>query len=116
MLFSLLAIAHCQAQPVDQHRREKELALDAQIAAELRKRVTVIALPSVDEYLCRIGSYLAAPLKDAAPTCTFAIIAEDTSGGLHERITLPGCYIFVPAKQVQTGPTCAVTAFQPVSF
>lgn len=107
---SVLAIAHCQAQPVDLHQREKELALGARIAAELRQRVTVNALPSVDEYLRRIGSHLAAQFKDADPACTFAVIAKDTSGGLHEPITLPGCYIFVPAKlfvQVRNEPEFA---------
>jgi predicted Zn-dependent protease len=32
--------------------------------------------------------------------CSFTVMADDTDGGIHEPIALPGCAIFVPARLV----------------
>jgi beta-barrel assembly-enhancing protease len=73
-------------------------ALGAQVADDLRLRTAPIAVPTVDAYLTRLGAQLISELPAPRPTCTFSVIANDTSGGIHEPIALPGCYIFIPAQ------------------
>jgi len=82
---------------VDFYSLEKEASLGRQLAAEFRKRTTVIDSPTVQDYLDRLGRRLESHLPDANFPFTFSAIAEDPCPAIHEPAALPGGYVFVPA-------------------
>jgi predicted Zn-dependent protease len=81
---------------------QKEVALGAQMAQEVRQRTTPIDSAAVREYVERIGLQLASQLPDAAFQYAFSVIADDGGGQIHEPCSLPGGYIFVPAGLILT--------------
>jgi predicted Zn-dependent protease len=82
---------------VNLYSTEKKAALGVRLAGDIRSRSTAIASPTVDAYLARLGTRLVAQMQDQRSSYTFAVIADDTSGGIHEPLALPGGYVFVPA-------------------
>ncbi len=76
---------------------EKEGALGRQLAAEFRKRTTLIDRPTVQNYLDHLGQTLEPHVPDANFPFTFRAIAEDPCPATHEPVALPGGYVFVPA-------------------
>jgi len=82
---------------VNSYKLEKEASLGRQLAAEFRKRTTVIDSPTVQDYLDRLGRRLESHLPDANFPFTFSAIAEDPCPAIHEPAALPGGYVFVPA-------------------
>ena len=94
-LFAQVAISN---RGVNFYSIEKERALGAELAGELRQRTTRISTRDIDAHLLRLGARLVAQIQDPLHQYTFSLIAEDTSGGLHEPHSLPGGYLFVPAS------------------
>jgi predicted Zn-dependent protease len=76
---------------------EKEAALGKQLATDFRKRTTPIDVPSVQNYVDRLGQRIAAQIPDAQFRFTFSVIADDPCRTIHEPAALPGGYVFVPA-------------------
>ena len=80
----------------------KETALGAQLAHDIRQRTTAIENPLVQEYVERVGDKLAAEIPNRNFSYVFALIADDAGGQTHEPLSLPGGYIFVPASLIRT--------------
>jgi predicted Zn-dependent protease len=102
MIAPLLVSA--QEQPAGQGRgvnfysKEKEAALGAALAKEVRRETKEIANAAVREYVERLGRQLVAQLPEATFTYTFEVTSDDASGSdLKEPLALPGGYIFVPS-------------------
>lgn len=94
-------ISSAQERPIGKgvnfYSREKEAALGAQLAAELRQKTTPIDRAAVRDYVERIGAKLTAQLLDTGITYSFSSITNNISNTTHEPYALPGGYIFVPA-------------------
>jgi len=85
----------------------KETALGAQIAQDIRQRTTAIDDPIVQEYVERVGQKLAAEIPGANFKYSFALIADDLGGETHEPLSLPGGYIFVSAALIRSAASQA---------
>jgi beta-barrel assembly-enhancing protease len=95
-LFILIVAVAASAQD------NKETALGAQLAQDIRQRTTAIENPSVQEYVERVGRKLAAEIPDANFKYTFVLIADDLGGETHEPLSLPVGYIFVSAALIRS--------------
>ena len=99
MMLSCLAL-NAQEQPIGRgvnfYNKEKEAALGAEMAPDLRRSTTAIESATVKGYVERLGRQLAAQLPDGS-AFTFCVVADDLSGPTHEPLSLPGGYLFVPA-------------------
>jgi predicted Zn-dependent protease len=87
----LIACAVAAAQP------DKESALGAALADNLRRHSTTVESPLALDYVNRLGARLAAHLGGKPVTFTYAIIADPFGGSSHKPLWFPGGYIFVPA-------------------
>lgn len=76
---------------------EKEAALGRQLAADFHQQTTPIDSETAQNYLDHLGQRIAAQVPDAAFPYTFSVIADDPCRAVHEPVTLPGGYVFVPA-------------------
>src|SRR5580698_203836 len=97
----LTAFSICaQAQPrfANFYSVEKERALGASEAQDLRRRTTPLNNSAALDYVQNMGARLADQISHANFSYTFAVIKEDQGGALHEPVALPGGYIFVPAS------------------
>ncbi|HYW46304.1 MAG TPA: M48 family metalloprotease [Bryobacteraceae bacterium] len=101
-LLALLAVASAQERPpgkgVNFYSLEKEAALGAQLAAEVRKVNPPLESGAVTAYIGQIGRRLAAQLPPGGVSFTFAAITGPAEN--HEPIALPGGYIFVPSSLI----------------
>src|SRR5712664_238770 len=88
-------------QGVNFYSVEKEAAIGASLARDVRQNTTAIDSPAVRDYVQRIGGQLSAQLS-SPPSYTVSVIADDRGGPSHEPLSLPGGYIFVPAKLILT--------------
>jgi predicted Zn-dependent protease len=79
---------------------EEEAALGASLAAEVRRQTTPIDSAVVHDFVNRIEARLAAQIPDAPFPYTLAVIADDPNNATHEPVSLPGGYIFIPAKLI----------------
>ena len=79
----------------------KETALGAQLAQDIRQRTTAIENPLVQEYVEQIARNLAAEIPNANFKYSFVLIADDLGGETHEPLSLPGGYIFVSAALIR---------------
>lgn len=98
MLAGMLAVGE-ERQPgqgVNLYSKEKEAALGAELAAEVRHANTVLESATVRDYVARLTRQLAAQLPQDGVTYTSEVITGQTNV-LHEPISLPGGYIFVHA-------------------
>jgi predicted Zn-dependent protease len=87
-------------QGVNFYSREKEAALGAQLAQEVRQRTTPLDSAAVHDFVERVGWKLAAQLPDAGISYSFTAIADDVNGSTHEPLSLPGGYILVSASLI----------------
>jgi beta-barrel assembly-enhancing protease len=96
-LLSLLGVASAQQQPgkgVNFYSCDKEAALGASLASQMRHDTIPFDSPTVADYIDELAQRLAAHMPTGCPT-TFqvAIVTDDTI--LHEPISLPGGYLYV---------------------
>jgi predicted Zn-dependent protease len=90
-------------QGVNFYSREKEAALGAKLAADLRKNTMSLSSPAAHDFVAQLGLRLATQLPAGSPTCTFEIVTDNPlANELNEPIALPGGYIFVSAGLVRT--------------
>ena len=99
-LFALLGLASAQqrqpGQGVNFYSCDKEAALGAQLANQVRRDTVPLASDPVREYVERVGGLIAAHLPTGCPASfTFAVVTDETV--TNEPMALPGGYIFVPA-------------------
>ncbi len=89
------AYAQSPSMPGETYSCEKEAALGAHLAADVRRTMTVVDIPVVREYLEEVGRRIAAHLPTACPTpFTFTVVSDDTR--THEPLALPGGFLYVP--------------------
>src|ERR1700682_2872657 len=94
--FSFLLLASLAGSAQGQHpgpgvnlyNREKEAALGAQLAQEVRHRTTPLDSVVVREFLEQIARRLAPQLPDDGMSYTFTPIADDVSGPTHEPLSV----------------------------
>ncbi|MCC6394965.1 MAG: hypothetical protein IT167_30510 [Bryobacterales bacterium] len=77
--------------------RQKETALGASLARDVRSRNPVIEDPMVQAYIEGLGRRLAAKMPDVELAWTFHVIRNDWGGRAREPVALPGGFLFVPA-------------------
>jgi predicted Zn-dependent protease len=78
---------------------EREAALGAQIAQEIRRQSTVIESPAVLYYIHRVSEKLSAQVPQLPPLKLELTSDFDTGAApLHEPIALPGGYTFIRAR------------------
>ena len=104
----LAAVAACAQAPepardVNLYTGQKEAALGAQLAQEVRRHSTALELPAAQEYVERIGRELATKLPNE-PKHTFEVTGAPGSH-MREPFVLPGGYIFIPATLFLTAQT-----------
>lgn len=101
MTLAALAASAQDRQPekgVNFYSVQKEAALGANLAAEVRSQTTPIDSAVVRDFVTKIGLRLSTQITNAPFPYTFAVIADDSNNATHEPASLPGGYIFVPAK------------------
>jgi predicted Zn-dependent protease len=74
------------------------MALGASLAQQVGRATTPLDSPAALEFVQRLGAKIAAQLPEPRFSYTFAVIAGDQNNSLHEPLSLPGGYIFVPAS------------------
>jgi beta-barrel assembly-enhancing protease len=77
------------------YSREKEAAVGAQIAQQVRQTATPVDNAAALAYVQQMGAKLAAQFPEPSFPFTFALVAGSTQ---QEPVVLPGGYIFVPAN------------------
>jgi len=103
LLFALTLSAQERqvGQGVSFYSVEKEAAIGASLARDVRQNTTAIESPAVRDYVQRIGGLLSA--KVSSPLrYKFSVIADDRGGPTHEPLSLPGGYIFVSSRLILT--------------
>jgi predicted Zn-dependent protease len=83
---------------VNFYSKEKEAALGASLATDVRKNITIVESATLSQYVDRIGRKLAAVLPDSGATYTFTVVEDSLGRSTHEPLALPGGYIFIPAN------------------
>lgn len=94
-VLAFLSLPLLAQQGVNFYSIEKEVALGAGLASEIRKQSQPLAVPEADAYAKRIGAQLVARLAERPFDYTFE--ATSTSGST-EPLALPGGYVFIPAR------------------
>ena len=89
-------------QGVNFYSTEKEIALGAHLANEVRQKTTPLNSAAALDYVEGIARRFATQLADTRFTYTMAVIADDRGGHTHEPLSLPAGYIFVPANLILT--------------
>ncbi len=79
---------------------QKEAGLGASLAAEIRRQTTPIDSAVVRDFVTKVGGRLSSQMQGAPFSYTFAVIADDPNSATHEPVSLPGGYIFIPAKLI----------------
>jgi predicted Zn-dependent protease len=101
-LFSVLVTVLPAAAQVNFYSMEKEAALGAQLASQVRGKTAMVGNATVRAYVEKIGGKLAAVMPGPPYTFTFAVTVDGRGGQTHEPLSLPGGYIFVPADLILT--------------
>ncbi len=101
---ALLIARESQDRPQSQdphfYSTEKEAALGEQLALQTRRRTTPLGLADVDDYVEKLGRRLAAHMPNAPENWTFSVITDQRGGSTCEPLSLPGGFIFVPARLI----------------
>ena len=74
---------------------EKERALGAQLASQVRSSTTSLGLVEVDKYVQNLVRRLAKQMPDARGEWEVSVIRDRRIGLTREPIALPGGYVFV---------------------
>lgn len=98
-IFMAAVSLRAQVDPV----RQKETALGAQLAAETARTTTAFDSAAASDYIDRIGRRLAGAIRGTPYRYSFAWVLDDRGGFTHEPLSLPGGYIFVPARLLAAG-------------
>jgi predicted Zn-dependent protease len=97
-LAGISAGAQQPSQGVNLYSKEKEAALGAVLAEDLRKETKPLASDTVRAYVERLGARLAAQAPEGSGPYRFEVVADDTwANAVFEPVALPGGYIFVRA-------------------
>ncbi len=96
-LLSMTLIAAAQQAGPISSEREKDAALGAALAKEIRQHTEPFESPSVQKYVADLGGVLRAPLLGPSQPLTVDVVTDPMNGPTHEPVTLPGGYIFVAA-------------------
>ncbi|HWB84026.1 MAG TPA: M48 family metalloprotease [Bryobacteraceae bacterium] len=103
-LFSLIGVLlNAQEIPrskVNLRSQDKEAALGAQLANEVRNRTSSLGDAAVLGFVEDVGWRLAPHVTGANSHWEFAVIRDDAGGNTHEPLSMPGGYIFVPANLI----------------
>jgi predicted Zn-dependent protease len=100
-ILNLLAIPLVAAQPINSYSLEKEAALGAELAKEVRRTTHPLeGAPTAQQYLTRIALALRPGLPDPHQTFRFTIVADPIGGATHEPCAIPGGDIFAPANLI----------------
>jgi len=89
-----------QNQSINSSASEKEAALGAVLAAQVRRQTTSLGLASVDRYVENLGHRLAVQMPNAPQDWKLNVIRDHEDGSTHEPLSLPGGWIFVPAQLI----------------
>ncbi len=73
----------------------KEAALGAQLANDIRAHTTAVDSPAVQSYVDVIGQKLAKQFPSDDVTYRFTVVTDSLGGRTHEPAALPGGYVFV---------------------
>jgi Zn-dependent protease with chaperone function len=77
--------------------KQKETALGASLARDIRRQNTVVEDVLVRGYIERVGRRLAAKMAGVDVAWTFEVVRENWGGRAREPVALPGGFVFVPA-------------------
>ena len=80
--------------------RGKETALGAQLASQFRSKTVPLGLPEIDQYVRNLTGKLAGQMSTGAVDWTPSVIRDRRGGSTCEPISLPGGYLFVPARLI----------------
>jgi predicted Zn-dependent protease len=93
-LLALLFLSVCvrsqdrqQSRQVDFYSSEKESALGAALAAQMRHQTTPLGLANVDRYVRDIGGRLAVQMPNAPEHWTFSVIQDQRGGSTYEPVS-----------------------------
>ena len=95
LAFAFLAVPLLAQESVNLYSVEKEQAIGRQYASEIRRQSEPVGDPLVVAYVERIGRQLVSHLKEPRLEYTFEVIS---GGEWTEPFSLPGGYVFVPAR------------------
>jgi predicted Zn-dependent protease len=95
-ILALVAVWLSAQDDVNSYSKEKEAALGASLASEVRKHTSEISDSTVHDYTERLGRQFAAQLRGDLDW-EFAVVSDDLGGSTHEALSIPGGHIFVPA-------------------
>ena len=93
--FALFGQQRQPSQGVNVYSTEKEAALGAALAKEMRRKITLIDSDSVRDYIERLSSRLSSQLPQNGPRYEIAVMFNST-GPMNEPTSFPGGYMFVP--------------------
>jgi predicted Zn-dependent protease len=86
---------------VNSYSKEKEAALGASLASDVRRHTSAISEPAVHDYIERVGRQLAAQLRGGADLdWEFAVVRDDLGGSTHEPLSIPAGHIFLPTSLI----------------
>ena len=92
LLFPALACALLGGQTPD-----REAAVGAQLAAEIRRQTTVLDVPGVHEYVQCVARRIETHLPDAERGWELSLIQDDSGGSTREPLAIPRRRLFVSA-------------------
>ncbi|MFN0101155.1 MAG: M48 family metalloprotease [Bryobacteraceae bacterium] len=95
LLLSLWVVPLLAQQDVNFYTVAKERALGQRLASETKTQSKTLADPAVDAYVKRIGAELIGQLEQPIFEYQFQAIASGTRA---EPFSLPGGYVFIPAR------------------
>lgn len=94
----LLAAALCVS--AQDRWQEKENALGAQLASQVRRQTTALDLADAQAYVANLGRSLASYMPGAPEQWTFLVVNEKEGGSTCAPLALPGGYVFVPVQLI----------------
>ena len=99
--FCVPAQAAEQSQPPPGfYSEEKEAALGARLAMQVRRETTPLELPDVDAYVDKLAHELARHMSNALELWQFTLIKNYEDSSTYEPISMPGGWIFIPAQLI----------------
>jgi predicted Zn-dependent protease len=101
-LFTAFAAFAQQREPskgINFYSIEKEMALGKHLAADFQRHTLPLESPAALAYINGIGQRLAAQIGGPPFIYTFALVADDPTV-LHDAVTFPGGFLFVPASLI----------------